>query len=148
MRGLVIPVSDLRAARAMYTALLGAPHTDESSCGGYNIDGFEAPLNPADHGGGPVTLADAEDLDALHDTMLAAGTTERDTRVRSHQRRGTVCSPTGTAHPPMCVEGGSPVTPGHRRLAPASSRPASVAIPRGDTETPDRARERSTFNVE
>ena len=95
-----------------------------------------------------MTFAEAEDPDAIHDTLRAAGTTERDTRVRSHQRRGSVCSPTGTAHPSMCVEGGSPVTPGHRRLARASSRPASVAIPWGDTEIPACAWERTAFNVE
>ena len=29
IRSLVIPVSDLEAAKAVYTALLGAPHTDQ-----------------------------------------------------------------------------------------------------------------------
>ncbi|MFC9767113.1 VOC family protein [Rhodococcus jostii] len=30
IRSLVIPVSDMDSARAAYSALLGAPHTDES----------------------------------------------------------------------------------------------------------------------
>jgi catechol 2,3-dioxygenase-like lactoylglutathione lyase family enzyme len=47
----VIPVSDLDAAKAVYTALLGAPHTDESYYVGYNINGFEVGLNPAGEGG-------------------------------------------------------------------------------------------------
>ena len=118
MRGLVIPVSDLQGAKAICTALLGAWHTDGSSYVGYDIDGFEVALNPAGHGGRPVTFADVGDPDAIHDTLLAAATTGRDARVRSHQRRGSVCSPTGTA------------------------------IPSGDTETPHCAWDRTAFNVE
>ena len=41
IRSLVIPVSDLDAAKAVYTVLLGEPHTDESYYVGYNVDGFE-----------------------------------------------------------------------------------------------------------
>ena len=79
IRSLVIPVSDLDATKAVYTALLGAPHTDESYYVGYNIDGFEVALNPAgDCGGGPVAFADVEDIDATRETLLAAGATERD----------------------------------------------------------------------
>jgi predicted enzyme related to lactoylglutathione lyase len=77
IRSLVIPVSDLEAAKAVYTALLGAPHTDEPYYVGYNVDGFEVALNPAGQGG-PVAFADVEDLDATRDTLLAAGATERD----------------------------------------------------------------------
>ena len=78
IRSLVIPVSDLDAAKAVYTALLGSPHTDESYYVGYNINGFEVGLNPAGEGGGPVAFADVEDLDATRQTLLAAGATERD----------------------------------------------------------------------
>ena len=78
IRSLVIPVSDLEAAKAVYTALLGAPHTDEPYYVGYNVDGFEVALNPAGQGGGPVAFADVEDLEATRDTLLAAGATERD----------------------------------------------------------------------
>ena len=78
IRSLVIPVSDLDAARAVYTALLGSPHTDESYYVGYNINGFEVGLNPAGEGGGPVAFADVENLDAIRETLLAAGATERD----------------------------------------------------------------------
>jgi len=53
IRSLVIPVSDLDAAKAVYTALLGSPHTNESYYVGYNINGFEVGLNPAGEGGGP-----------------------------------------------------------------------------------------------
>ena len=78
IRSVVIPVSDLNAAKAVYTALLGAPHTDESYYVGYNVDGFEVGLNPAGAGGGPVAYADVDDLDAMRDSLLAAGATERD----------------------------------------------------------------------
>ena len=78
IRSLVIPVSDLDAAKAVYTALLGSPHTDESYYVGYNINGFEVGLNPAGAGGGPVAFVDVEDLDATRETLLAAGATERD----------------------------------------------------------------------
>ena len=77
IRSLVVPVSDLDAAKAVYTALLGAPHTDEAYYVGYNVDGFEVALAPGDVVGGPVAYADVEDLDATRATLLAAGATER-----------------------------------------------------------------------
>jgi predicted enzyme related to lactoylglutathione lyase len=78
IRSLVIPVCDPDDAKAVYTALLGSPHTDESYYVGYNINGFEVGLNPAGDGGGPVAYADVQDLDATRDTLLAAGATELD----------------------------------------------------------------------
>ena len=77
IRSLVIPVSDLEAAKAIYAALLGAPHTDQPYYVGYNVDGFEIGLAPGDVAGGPVAYADVEDLDATRGTLLAAGATER-----------------------------------------------------------------------
>lgn len=77
IRSLVIPVSDLDAAKAIYTALLGAPHTDQPYYVGYNLDGFEVSLNPGDVAGGPVAFADVNNLDATRATLLAAGATER-----------------------------------------------------------------------
>lgn len=78
IRSLVVPVSDLDATKAVYTALFGAPHTDESYYVGYNVDGFEIALNPAGGGGGPVAFADVDDLDGTRERLLAAGATERD----------------------------------------------------------------------
>jgi catechol 2,3-dioxygenase-like lactoylglutathione lyase family enzyme len=78
IRSLVIPVSDLDAAKSVYTTLLGAPHTDESYYVGYNVDGFEVALAPGDVAGGPVAFADVDDLDGTRETLLAAGATERD----------------------------------------------------------------------
>jgi predicted enzyme related to lactoylglutathione lyase len=74
---LVIPVSDLDAAKTVYTALLGVPHTDQPYYVGYNVGGFEVALAPGDVSGGPVAYADVEDLDATRATLLAAGATER-----------------------------------------------------------------------
>jgi predicted enzyme related to lactoylglutathione lyase len=77
IRSLVIPVSDLGAAKAVYTALLGEPHTDSPYYVGYNVDGFEVALNPNEQTGGPVTYTDVDDLDAARNTLLGAGATER-----------------------------------------------------------------------
>jgi predicted enzyme related to lactoylglutathione lyase len=77
IRSLVIPASDLETDKAIYSALLGAPHTDEPYYVGYNVDGFEVGLAPGEVGGGPVAYADVDDLDATRTTLLAAGATER-----------------------------------------------------------------------
>jgi predicted enzyme related to lactoylglutathione lyase len=77
IRSLVIPVSDLDAAKAVYTALLGAPHTDQPYYVGYDVDGFEVSLAPGEVVEGPVAYADVEDLDETRATLLAAGATER-----------------------------------------------------------------------
>jgi predicted enzyme related to lactoylglutathione lyase len=97
IRSLVIPVTDLDATKAVYTALLGAPHTDESYYVGYNVEGFEVGLNPAGQGGGPVAFADVEDLDATRETLLAAGATEREAprRVAPEARVCVLADPDG-----------------------------------------------------
>ncbi len=77
IRSLVIQVSDLDAAKAIYTALFGAPHTDQPYYVGYNVDGFEVSLAPGDVAGGPVAYADVADLDATRATLLEAGASER-----------------------------------------------------------------------
>ena len=102
IRSLVIPVSDLDAAKTVYTALLGAPHTDQPYYVGYNVDGFEVALAPGDVAGGPVAYADVEDLDATRATLLAAGATER-SAPRVDPRRGCACSPTPTATRSGCA---------------------------------------------
>src|SRR5580765_4978476 len=97
IRSLVIPVSDLDAAKAVYTALLGSPPTDESYYVGYNINGFEVGLNPAGAGGGPVAFADVDDLDLTRESLLAAGATERDAprRVAAEARICVLAVPDG-----------------------------------------------------
>ncbi|MEY9863216.1 putative enzyme related to lactoylglutathione lyase [Catenulispora sp. EB89] len=78
IRSQVIPVSDLEAAKALYTALFGAPHTDTPYYVGYNVDGFEVALAPGNVQGGPVAYVDVDDLDGTRETLLSAGATERD----------------------------------------------------------------------
>ena len=90
IRSVVIPVSDLDATKAVYTALLGSPHTDEQYYVGYNVNGFEVALNPAGDGGGPVAFADVDDLDKTRQTLLSAGATERDA-PRSVAPEARVC---------------------------------------------------------
>jgi hypothetical protein len=70
-------LSDLDAAKAVYTAVQGAPHTDQPYYLGYNVEGFEVALAPGDAADGAVAYADVEDLDATRETLLAAGATER-----------------------------------------------------------------------
>ncbi|GGM16418.1 VOC family protein [Nakamurella endophytica] len=77
IRSLVVPVSDIERTKAVYTALLGTPHTDTPYYVGYNVDGFEVGLTPGDVSEGPVAYADVEDLDGVRSTVLAAGATER-----------------------------------------------------------------------
>ena len=60
IRSLVVPVSDLDAAKSVYTALFGTPHTDQPYYVGYNVDGFEVALAPGEVAGGPVAYADVE----------------------------------------------------------------------------------------
>jgi predicted enzyme related to lactoylglutathione lyase len=77
-RSLVVPVSDLEAAKAVYTTLLGEPHTDQPYYVGYNAEGFEVALVPQpDTSGGPVAYADVEDLDGARARLLGGGATER-----------------------------------------------------------------------
>jgi len=90
IRSLVIPVSDLDAAKAVYTALLGDPHTDQPYYVGYNVGGFEVALAPGGDDGGPVAYADVEDLDATRATLLEAGATER-TAPRQVAPEARVC---------------------------------------------------------
>ena len=79
IRSLVVPVSDLKAAKAVYGALFGAPHTDQPYYVGFNADGFEVSLAPqGDTSGGSVAFVDVDDLDAARESLLAAGATERD----------------------------------------------------------------------
>ncbi|HWG62946.1 MAG TPA: VOC family protein [Streptosporangiaceae bacterium] len=78
IRSLVVPVSDVDAAKAVYTTLLGAPHTDQPYYVGYNVDGFEVGLDPhGDTAAGPVAFADVDDVGGTRERLLAAGATER-----------------------------------------------------------------------
>ncbi|WP_328395068.1 VOC family protein [Nocardia sp. NBC_00416] len=75
---MVVPVSDLGSAKSTYTALFGAPHTDEPYYVGYSVDGFEVGLNPqGDMADGPVVFTDVDDVDSVRTALLATGATER-----------------------------------------------------------------------
>ncbi|HEX4517701.1 MAG TPA: VOC family protein [Polyangiaceae bacterium] len=75
---IVIPVSDINAAKAVYTALYGAPHMDSAYYVGYKADGLEVGLTPqADRDLGPVAYMAVEHLDAAKDELVAAGAKER-----------------------------------------------------------------------
>ena len=76
IQSLVIPVSDLEAAKAVYGRLYGPPHTDTPYYVGYDVGGFEVSLAPNETIGGPVAYSDVEDLDATRESLLAAGATE------------------------------------------------------------------------
>lgn len=125
IRSLMLPVSDLEAAKALYTALLGSPHTDESYYVGYNVDGFEVALYPAGAGGGPVAFADVEDLDATRDTLLAAGATGRDAPRQVAPVRGYACSQMPTENRSACA-GSRRQTGAVAAVAPDRSGPSGL----------------------
>ena len=77
IRSVVVPVSDLNAAKKVYQALFGDPHTDQPYYVGYNVDGFEVALNPGNDTETTVTYADVDDLDKVREALLAAGATEK-----------------------------------------------------------------------
>ncbi len=97
IRSLVVSVSDLGAAKAVYAGLFGAPHTDQSYYVGYNVEGCEVSLAPGDVAGGPVAFADVQDLDATRATCSRLVLPSAAPRVRSRPGRGCACSPTRTA---------------------------------------------------
>ena len=76
-QSMVIPVADVEAAKQVYGALAGEPHTDTPYYVGYNVDGFELALTPDNGVGAPVLHADVADFDAARERLLAAGATEK-----------------------------------------------------------------------
>jgi predicted enzyme related to lactoylglutathione lyase len=95
------PVSDLAAAKPVYTALLGmAPQTDESYYVGFEAFGQHIGLVP---GGGPqgmtspVTYWAVSDLDAKLTELAAAGATVKEPahEVGGGRRVATVTDPDG-----------------------------------------------------
>jgi predicted enzyme related to lactoylglutathione lyase len=76
VHSVVIPVTDLAAAKAIYTPLFGEPHTDAPYYVGYKVGGFEIALNPANETDGPVVFTNVDDLDGVRATLMEAGATE------------------------------------------------------------------------
>lgn len=91
----VVTVSDLDAAKAAYSAVLGTPHTDSPFYVGYNINGFEFGLTPGDPSS--ITYISVGDLDAAHAAMIAAGATEQQapTKVAPQLRVSVLLDPSG-----------------------------------------------------
>lgn len=76
-KAIIYPVKDLEKAKALFTALLGAPpEQDAPYYVGWSIDGQNIGLNP--HGfdqgmTGPVPYVDVTDIKARLDALVAAG---------------------------------------------------------------------------
>ena len=82
IKTVLVPVSDLATAKAVYTALLGAPpQTDESYYVGFEAAGQQIGLVP---GGGPQGMASAvaywhvPDIEAKLAEVTAAGATVKE----------------------------------------------------------------------
>ncbi|RSM52622.1 glyoxalase [Actinoplanes sp. ATCC 53533] len=77
---IVIPVSDLTAAKALYGALLGvAPDVDQPYYVGYTAGGQHVGLDPQGHARGltgPVMYWHVADIKMALDELLAAGAEE------------------------------------------------------------------------
>jgi predicted enzyme related to lactoylglutathione lyase len=77
---IVIPVSDLPAAKAVYGALLGvAPDVDQPYYVGYTTGGQHVGLDPNGHAQGltgPVMYWHVDDIRKALDQLLAAGAEE------------------------------------------------------------------------
>lgn len=74
---LVIPVTDLEAAKAVYGTALGVePHTDTPYYVGYNVDGFEVALAPKqDADATTVAYVDHPDMAEAVSALTGAGAT-------------------------------------------------------------------------
>jgi predicted enzyme related to lactoylglutathione lyase len=75
---LVVPVRDLTAAKAVYGALLGEPHTDQPYYVGYRVGDQEVGLDPNGHAlgmTGPVSYWDVDDIENTAAGLVGAGGT-------------------------------------------------------------------------
>ena len=75
---LVVPVRDVAAAKAVYGALLGEPHTDQPYYVGYRVGDQEVGLDPNGHAQGmtgPVSYWDVDDLETTVAGLVEAGGT-------------------------------------------------------------------------
>jgi len=79
MKTIVYPVKDVAAAKSLYTALLGEPHTDQPYYVGFNVGGQEIGLDPNGHNKGmtgPVGYWHVEDVVRTVAELTEAGATE------------------------------------------------------------------------
>ena len=75
---LVVPVRDVAAAKAVYGALLGEPHTDQPYYVGFRVGDQEVGLDPNGHAQGmtgPVSYWDVDDLEKTVAGLVEAGGT-------------------------------------------------------------------------
>jgi predicted enzyme related to lactoylglutathione lyase len=78
LKTIIYPVDDLAAAKAVHTALLGEPHTDQPYYVGYHVDGQEIGLNPQGRAQGLTGATGywhVEDVKAAVQDLLGAGAT-------------------------------------------------------------------------
>ena len=74
----VVPVRDLAAAKVVYGALFGAPHTDQPYYVGYRVGDQEIGLNPNGHAQGmtgPVVFWNVDDIEKAVAALVDAGGT-------------------------------------------------------------------------
>jgi predicted enzyme related to lactoylglutathione lyase len=70
----IYPVSDLAAAKARFTALLGVePYVDSPYYVGYQVAGQDIGLDPNGHRAGPVAYVTVNDIKARLQSLLDAG---------------------------------------------------------------------------
>ena len=75
LQSIVHPVTDLDAAKKVYAALLGAPHTDTPYYVGFNVGGTEVGLNPHGQTDGPSGMWAVADIEAALVAIEEAGGT-------------------------------------------------------------------------
>lgn len=79
LRSIVYPVRDLDAAKSVFTALFGAPHTDQPYYVGYAAGEQQIGLDPNGHAAGltgPVGYWSVADIEASRQQLLAGGATD------------------------------------------------------------------------
>lgn len=76
MKTVIYPVRDLERAKAVYTALLGAPTTDQPYYVGYEVGGQQLGLLPNGHDqgmAGPVSYWHVDDIEMRVKALVEAG---------------------------------------------------------------------------
>lgn len=145
LRSLIFPVADLDAAKGWYTSLLGrAPYFDQPFYVGFDCDGYELGLLPADEAAhqqpglaGCASYLAVDDPDAACERAIALGATALDPPrdVGGEIRLGSVADPFGNRlgfirNPDFAP----PLVAPHARddLAPTNIvREATLPLPRG-----------------
>ena len=76
LNNIAIPVKDLEAAKALYTALLGEPFADSPYYVGYMAEGVQIGLDPNGHRHGhtgPIAFWKTQDIRAEIEALKSAG---------------------------------------------------------------------------